>query len=213
MYNVLCSQGFMTFHGPNVRNIFVPEEPDEIVTLFNEHMGNAFLLLEGGADVTPSLYGETNTQSWCNIYRDVHETLLYKTAKAMDIPVLGICRGHQLMNVLEGGTLWQDLSTQRGRGHSGGHRLNLTGYPKFQELMQVYRVDDNTLDTSVVHVNSLHHQGLKDLAPAATPIGIHPDGLVEACVYPNGLSVQWHPELMNHLAFVPFMFEEFVRRV
>jgi putative glutamine amidotransferase len=172
------------------------------------YKGNAFILFEGGADVNPSRYGEENRHSYYDNYKDEHEFELFNMALELEIPMLGICRGHQLMNVASGGTLWQDIRTERNENHRGSHFVQLfNNNDSFQKLMSSYIKGD---EGNFAFVNSLHHQGVKDIAPEATLVAVHKDGLIEALRYPFGISVQWHPELMRHNDFVPFMFEEFV---
>jgi gamma-glutamyl-gamma-aminobutyrate hydrolase PuuD len=208
MYTVLCSSGGMVFHGSDIKNIRVPRPADMKRALLEEHKGNAFVLLEGGADINPSRYGEENRHSYYDSYKDEHEFELFNMALELEIPMLGICRGHQLMNVASGGTLWQDIRTERNEEHRGSHFVRLfNSDDSFQKLMSVYT---DVGDRSLAFVNSLHHQGVSKIAPGAVAIAEHRDGLNEALRYPFGISVQWHPELMRHNDFVPFMFEEFV---
>lgn len=205
MYNVICSNGCMVFRGGYINNIIAPLDEAEMRDLLQEYKGTAFVLFEGGADIDPSRYGEENTHSGVSPLRDKHEFQLWEIARELDLPMLGICRGHQLMNVAAGGTLWQDLHAQRGKRHDGRHELNIVSdNPKFENLMERCTLNGHTF------VNSYHHQGVKDLAPDAIAIAHHTDGLIEASVYPYGLSVQWHPEFMGHIQFVKYMFEEFV---
>ena len=151
-------------------------------------------LFTGGHDVSPELYGQ-ETLALCGDLcpgRDTMERKLLKAALAADKPVLGICRGLQLMNAVLGGTLWQDIPTQfpsdtnhrmaapYGRAE---HRVkffcNLPGFPE------------------EAGVNSCHHQGIRELAPGLEIWAQAPDGLVEAIYLPGrryARAVQWHPE-------------------
>lgn len=178
----------------------------DLVELFATYLPqNPLLILEGGADVNPRLYNEPNIHSWYNKRRDEEEGKIYGAALANDIPILGICRGHQLLNVLQGGTLYQDLGLQHpGGAHQGVHAIKYTdlaienGFAKMQES---FRYGPGV-------VNSYHHQGIKDLAPSAQVLATH-KGLIEAVLYPRALSVQWHPEFEDHWDILTYAEELF----
>ena len=157
------------------------------------------LLFTGGQDVDPALYGEEKL-AVCGEpcpARDRLDAALLRTALEKDLPVLGICRGLQLINACLGGTLWQDLPSQRpaGRNHRmarpydrAEHPVALTG-----PLAALYGAEE-------LGVNSCHHQGVKTLAPCLRPMAVAEDGLVEAFFHPNRRflwAVQWHPEFFD----------------
>lgn len=161
------------------------------------------LLLAGGPDVDPSLYGESAATETLEIRpeRDASDFEAFRAAQARGVPVFGICRGLQVVNVALGGTLWQDLPSQRPRGVSHdadtagrgrdfrAHALRTpTGPPPSPFAFAVAQTAD---------VNSRHHQAVKDLAAALAPVAASPDDLVEAFERRGDTylaAVQWHPE-------------------
>ena len=156
------------------------------------------LLMTGGHDVNPAMYGESK-HSTCGISsdtRDKMEEILFHMALGVDKPVLGICRGIQLMNVLMGGSLYQDLPTE----HKSQVEHHMSA-PYDREAHKVEILEGNLL-TSIygagMHgVNSYHHQAIKELAPNVVPMAVSEDGLVEAICVPDKkfvVGVQWHPE-------------------
>ena len=159
------------------------------------------LVLEGGSDVSPTSYGETPLQpKWSgDRIRDDYERALLGAFAARGKPVLGVCRGLQLMNVAFGGTLLQDIGTQRpeAREHRNAEIYDRNVHPlefvKGTRLAEVFA----TAPAPVV-VNSVHHQAIKDLAPGFVVEARCPDdGMIEAIRRPGGsfmAAVQWHPE-------------------
>ena len=150
------------------------------------------LVLTGGADIDPSRYGQTNTASTIEPERDAVEFTLYETALADGIPVLGICRGFQLINVHAGGTLHQDVPEHA--------RYDLPPATAVHVL--------TVTPGSVVHdlfgdghrVNSLHHQTVAEIGAGLCVTARADDGTPEAIEVPGArvLAVQWHPEMMDH---------------
>ena len=162
------------------------------------------LLLSGGSDLDPSLYGERPTPELGPTIpeRDAFEVPLLQVALRRGLPVFGICRGMQLLNVALGGTLYQDLPTQWGEGVLK-HRQET---PKWQPTHEV-EVEGaaflaEVMDTRSLKVNSYHHQGIKDLAEGLVVSARSSDGVAEA-VEARDLSerwlvgVQWHAEAMR----------------
>ena len=158
------------------------------------------LLLEGGADLSPMSYGEQPLdERWHgDRVRDDYERALLAAFAARGKPVLGICRGLQLMNVAHGGTLFQDIDTHR--PGEVCHR-NATTYDRNVHALEFVagtRLADLFERTPNTIVNSVHHQAVKDLAPgfvveARCPV----DGMIEAIRKPGPTfmaAVQWHPE-------------------
>jgi putative glutamine amidotransferase len=122
------------------------------------------------------------------------------------IPIFGICRGMQILNVALGGTLYQDLHSQLG-GDILKHRQEM---PKWQPTHEVDLLDDSYLaeitDRQTVEVNSYHHQGIKSLADALTVSARSSDGVIEAVESRDFserwlMGVQWHPEGMRDTSF------------
>jgi putative glutamine amidotransferase len=159
------------------------------------------LLLTGGEDIDPNWYGAEPSPllSPPSRERDLFELALFAVARQRQLPILGICRGIQLINVGLGGTLIQDLPTERpGRVD---HR------PTTPRDMRSHRVRiqpgsraAEALGTTSLVVNSSHHQAIKDLAPTLIATGWTDDELIEAVESPPDeswvLAVQWHPEEM-----------------
>jgi putative glutamine amidotransferase len=132
--------------------------------------------------------------------RDLFELALFAVARQRELPILGICRGIQVINVALGGTLFQDLPSERPSGVD--HR------PDGPRDLRSHRVRiqsgsraASALSTAAVTVNSSHHQAIKDLAPGLVAVGWTEDGVIEAVESPAGmpwlLAVQWHPEEMH----------------
>ncbi len=156
------------------------------------------LLLSGGADIDPALYGEMTRHDSVEVdsIRDRSEIPLAKAALERDMPVFGICRGIQTLNVALGGSLIQDLPAQRpgpiqhrqtGSRSDRTHGIDVTAGSKLAEIAGSGRFD----------VNSLHHQALRDVADSLYVSAFAPDGIVEGVEIPAArfvVAVQFHPE-------------------
>ena len=158
------------------------------------------LVLEGGSDVSPTSYGETPLEpKWSgDRIRDDYERALLAAFAERGKPVLGVCRGLQLMNVAFGGTLLQDIETQRPgalRHRDAAVYDRNVHAVEFEPGTRLARVFEGTRTATV---NSVHHQGVKDLAPGFVVEARCPDdGMIEAIRRPEGsymAAVQWHPE-------------------
>ena len=163
------------------------------------------LVLSGGDDVAPSLYGEAPLPELgaVNPARDEVELAALDTAAARGIPLLAICRGCQLLNVYLGGTLYQDIATQRPgavsheQTHPWGRHAHAARVDPDSQLAR-------QLGASELRINSYHHQAIKDLAPPLRAVAWSEDGLIEGVEHrehPWVLGVQWHPE--RHEASAP----------
>ena len=158
------------------------------------------LVLHGGADVWPGSYGETPLQErWSgDRIRDLYEQALVKAFVAAGKPVFGVCRGLQLINVAFGGTLYQDIPTQLPQALK--HRDAEVYDQNFHDLALVpkTRLSHLLAGSSSFKINSIHHQGIKDLAPGFVVEARCPmDGMVEAIRSTGSTfvaAVQWHPE-------------------
>ena len=161
------------------------------------------LVLEGGSDVWPGSYGETPLQEkWSgDRVRDEYEKALVVAFGRAGKPVFGVCRGLQLLNVAFGGTLYQDIATQRPQALV--HRDAAIYDQHFHEIDLVAGTNLAALypQISSARVNSVHHQGIKDLAPGfEIEARCRDDGLIEAIRCKRGAgesyvaAVQWHPE-------------------
>lgn len=156
------------------------------------------LVLTGGDDVDPRRYGQVPTDASTAVDpdRDAFELALLAAARTASLPVLGICRGAQLLNVACGGTLVADLPTGTGEAHG------FLGYPPGARVHDV-RTAEASMAAGVlgsrVPVNSFHHQAVAEPGHGLRPSAWAPDGVVEAIEDDTGLTlgVQWHPELLE----------------
>ena len=154
------------------------------------------LLLPGGGDMDPKFYGQARIPA-CgepNLLRDAAEPLLLRAFLAADKPVLGICRGIQVMNAVLGGDLYQDIKPFEHLPHND-HWANV-------HTVTVRRgtLLSRILGQDTVLVNSQHHQAVDRVAPGFTLAALSEDGIVEAIEKPDArfcLGVQWHPEWLS----------------
>jgi putative glutamine amidotransferase len=158
------------------------------------------LLLSGGGDIDPAHYGERIHPKCRTIdaRRDEMELMLSHWAIAEGKPILAICRGIQVLNVAQGGSLYQDIEAQIpsaerhdwSSGYPRNHRAHTVAIEPGTHLATI-------AETSDMPVNSFHHQALKSIAPGFIVSGRAPDGIVEAIEaenHPFAVAVQWHPE-------------------
>jgi len=145
--------------------------------------------------------------------RDSVELKLLNAAASDGKPFLGICRGCQVMNVALGGTLYTHIPDQLpgalDHSYPGNMRRVLVHQVKIEEGTHIAEI----FGEPIIRVNSLHHQGLKDIAPSLRVAGFAPDGLVEAIELPEhpfGLAVQWHPEWLTDQEGTRNLFAKFV---
>lgn len=160
------------------------------------------LVLTGGEDVDPAWY-ETAPHPRLNPpsrERDLFELALFAAARQRELPVLGICRGIQLVNVALGGTLYQDLPSER-RGTVDHDPQGARTDRSHDVRLEPGSLAAGALGSATVRVNSFHHQAVRDLAPKLVASGWSEDGLIEAVEGAEGqpwlLAVQWHPEEMH----------------
>jgi putative glutamine amidotransferase len=162
------------------------------------------VLLAGGGDIEPQHYGEQPLPALgvVDALRDRTELPLVRWAVADGKPVLGICRGAQMVNVALGGTLYQDIPSQieTSLNHSDSYTRQDWTY-----LAHPLRLSPNSrlrqiLGSDEVPINSLHHQSIKTVAPGLRAVGWAPDGVIEAIESANGhflVGVQCHPEALQ----------------
>jgi len=168
------------------------------------------LIFSGGGDINPEYLGEAPIPELgdTDACRDEYDFLLLKLAFDRQVPVFGICRGHQLINVAFGGTLYQDIHAQHSKEalpHSqeeardvATHTVTLAPFlSKLQAALHFSEASSHRLSSSIA-VNSIHHQAVKDPAPEFVATATAPDGVNEAMEHPEYpiFSVQWHPEPM-----------------
>ena len=156
------------------------------------------LVLTGGDDISPELYGEVNSGLTGHVSKTRDEAELYIIGRAVHsgIPLLGICRGFQILNVYFGGTLYQDLASQFGELiHHANPFVSATDlhHDIFFECGTAFMGISGGADMTV---NSRHHQGIKALGTGLRAGAFPSDGLIEAfeCSDMNIMAVQWHPE-------------------
>jgi len=179
------------------------DEPEALRAVYERCDG---IMIPGGVDVDPGCFGEEPHPKLGRIdpARDRTELILTEWAIEDKRPLLGLCRGLQVINVHLGGTLYQDLEDQLPNGIKHdyfpnygferdhlAHEVELTPGSRVRSLMELDRIP----------VNSMHHQGLKTLAPSLLASAIAPDGLIEAAEGTDPdhflVGVQWHPEVFE----------------
>ncbi|MGL5614721.1 MAG: gamma-glutamyl-gamma-aminobutyrate hydrolase family protein [Sarcina sp.] len=158
------------------------------------------LIISGGYDVDPARYNEDPHSLLQTTFpeRDEFEFTLAKLAMDKEIPLLGICRGHQILNVLNGGTLYQDISLKEDsfiKHAQSSHSTVVTHKINIEKDSMLYEIlGDST------RVNSLHHLAIKDLAPGFKIVATANDGIIEAIEKEGNnflMGVQWHPEVLS----------------
>jgi len=158
----------------------------------------AGLVLTGGADVDPTLYGQERQE---NVYGidpalDAFEIALVDVALQLDLPLLAICRGHQVLNVALGGTLDQHITDRPGIQPHGDPSAAPGGGVDHDVTIEPDTRLAEALGTTRCSARSHHHQAIADLAPKATATAWTDDGILEGYELADGwvVSVQWHPE-------------------
>jgi putative glutamine amidotransferase len=177
---------------------------DDVVSIWPSLQG---ILIPGGGDVDPARYGQPNTASdGIDVATDALDTLLIQKALADHKPLLGICRGIQIINVVMGGTLVQDLPSQRDasinhnvKSPLQGHSVHIESTRRLAQILGPHP-----------EVNTYHHQGIDRLAEGLKAIAWSDDGLIEAVEAEHLLAVQWHPERMTSLPEVQALFADFI---
>ena len=175
----------------------------------------AGILFTGGGDVLLEYFNGIDHPRIGEVdqARDSTEISLMRAAVNDGKPVLGICRGAQIMNVAMGGTLYTHIHDQLKGALDHDYPGDLR-----RILVHPVNVDESTRSAEIfgetlLNVNSLHHQGLKDIAPGLCVAGYAPDGLVEVVVmpgHPYAISVQWHPEWLTDQIPMQRLFKSFV---
>lgn len=193
---------------PFVLPVLEPVEVDAILPCLDG------ILFTGGGDIDPARYADTATSSVNGLdpERDAYELALARAAVARGLPVLGICRGHQVLNVALGGTLVQHLPEVTDLQHCAKEQWAEAVHPVRVEAGTVLR---RVVGRDVIGVNSLHHQAVDGLGAGLQATGWAEDGTVEAIEGTGArrvLGVQWHPELLVadtcHSALFEWLIEE-----
>lgn len=196
-----------------------PEEI-ELVTAGYPHVeAETFdgILLSGGADVDPALYGEEKKYDSVHVSpeRDQFEFNLLDRAREASLPVFGICRGTQLINVKFGGSLYQDLDSDAAASIQHKQKND-----RDNPIHSITVTEPESLLATVVRgnlqVNSLHHQAIKRVGRGLKVTAYSEDGLVEAVEaadgYPYLVAVQWHPEEIADRPEQKQLLQQFVER-
>jgi len=156
------------------------------------------LILSGGPDINPRFYKDEPHQGLKDVdeSQDEMELELTRQALAAGVPILGICRGLQLLNVAMGGTLYQDIASQVPKACNHAPRADRGTVTHTVRIKPNTRLQD-ALQRSSLLVNSKHHQAVKAPAPGLVISAVATDGIIEALEDPNQpfvMGVQWHPE-------------------
>ena len=178
--------------------LIIPFSTDKEVIISQAQLIDG-LILSGGHDINPYNYGQEPSQKIGEIFpeRDIYEMILLEESKKRDIPILGICRGFQLINVAAGGTLYQDLSLIPGNILKHNQVSNPT--------LKTHKIEikENSFISSIfgkeTMVNSFHHQAIDKVADDFIIVARASDGVVEAIehkTYKFLVAVQWHPEML-----------------
>lgn len=183
----------------------IPLLADDLVTLREIYQRLDGLLIPGGVDMNPAEYGEAKREECGNLdkARDIVELQLVRWAMEDGKPVLGLCRGMQVINVASGGSLWQDLATQQTALHKHDY-FPTAGFSR-DYLAHDVAVSPGSLlsellEEDTIGVNSMHHQGIARLGHALSVSAVSPDGLIEAIEGTDDaflVGVQWHPEVLE----------------
>lgn len=178
-----------------------------------DHMDG--ILISGGNDVSPTLYGEFITKDCGPIVPERDEqdvNIIHYVLNKTQKPLLGICRGIQIMNVAFGGSLYQDV----GKAGFDDHFVAASPYPY---PVHTVKLEENSLLSQIIgdttlKVNSFHHQGVKTVGENLKTSAVSvTDGVIEAVELPGErmvLAVQWHPEMMYHCSINRKIFVHFV---
>jgi putative glutamine amidotransferase len=180
------------------------------------------VLLTGGDDVDPARYQQARHAAVGEVdpARDEFEMAIVGEARRRHLPIFGICRGIQVLNVACGGTLIQDIPTEVAGALQ--HRLASPPHEPYELAHEVWLdkdtllarlMKDRLVDADVCDVNSRHHQAIKDVAPGFKVSATAPDGVIEAIedpAVPFCLGVQWHPENFWRTGEFRMLFESFI---
>ncbi|MDD3273893.1 MAG: gamma-glutamyl-gamma-aminobutyrate hydrolase family protein [Bacteroidales bacterium] len=169
------------------------------------------VIMTGGEDIDPlKWFGEEPIPAMGEIApkRDEFDIMLIRLAVEKGLPLLGICRGHQLLNVAFGGTLYQDLPSQL-KGYSVKHRQSTPGWYGTHSInIEKGSLLFKQLGVETIAVNTFHHQGVKDLAPGYKATAWSKDGVVEAMEKVGSskvYGVQFHPEVFTSNGYDAFV--------
>lgn len=141
------------------------------------------IIFTGGEDINPSIYGQNTTNAYgINRARDDAETNIFSMANGQNKFMLGVCRGHQLINALLRGRLYQDLYIETGKFHPGSHTIDTQ--------------ENSIVGKNFTRVNSMHHQAVCNCGKGLEITGSY-QGIIESCEGQTIITVQFHPEFME----------------
>ena len=189
---------------PYTTNTDTLEEVDKLIDGY---------LFTGGNDINPELYDEANVAATdVNVIRDTMEKYIYGIAKKENKPLLGICRGIQIINALEGGTIYQDLKSDHKMSEN---HIQKPPYDKpAHKVILLYESPlHKLLGTENIMVNSYHHQAIKKMAPNLRIMAMALDDIVEGIYDKKRLfmwGIQWHPEFVLEWESSKKIFGKFV---
>ncbi len=173
------------------------DDPAALEAMVNRFDG---FVLTGGGDIDPRRYGQWQ-KPCCGIISPLRDEMELRLAgllsRRTDKPVLGICRGLQVMNVALGGDLYQDIAAEKGAEAMRHRQTQPEPYPSHEVIVTMSSLLDEIVHAHSIEVNSLHHQAVRKLGAGFEPCGVASDGLIEAAAlegHPFYLGVQWHPE-------------------
>lgn len=172
------------------------------------------ILLSGGIDINPILYNEDPLEGLGEVNDKLDEFNLSAAKIALDLqkPILGVCRGLQVLNVLLGGNLYQDISHIK--GEIINHSQNAKPHTKTHSVNIIEDSKLNNILGDKIYTNSYHHQSIKELGEGLIAVAYSIDGIIEAIEKVDEkfvLATQWHPELMvNSCDNMKKLFEVFV---
>lgn len=179
--------------------VVIPFMPEAELRVLYERLDG--VLFAGGNDLNPRLYGEKQNPLTVHVSdaRDTVEATLMQWTLTDDKPLLAICRGAQLLNVISGGSLYQDLLTEF--PHATDHQLS-THKQSYQHIAHRLNIDPTSrlasiIDAEELHANTHHHQGVKKLGTGLRATAWSEDGVIEAIEHPGksfALGLQCHPE-------------------
>ena len=179
--------------------VLLPHTPEDADAIAQRLDG---LLISGGPDIDPKLFSEQPVPKLGAICpeRDTSEYALLQAFMAAGKPILGICRGMQILNVYCGGTLYQDLGSQYTAAPLQKHVQEAPRWFTSHDVSVVQGTKlGEMLQAETIGVNSYHHQAVKDLAPGFVVTATAYDGVIEAIEKPDHVfcvGIQWHPECM-----------------
>ncbi len=177
------------------------------------------LLLAGGEDVHPQLYrpdANLDLIERSDTERDRVELLLTRWAVTAQMPIFGICRGHQLLNVALGGDLYRDIQAEIGVDEPHDMRDQGENFRQKRSHQVILQPDSKLAQDlgTILWVNSLHHQAVATPGQGLRVVGVSPEGVIEATElegHPFAVTVQWHPEMLPDDAAMMQLFQHFVR--